>query len=480
MSTASGGHIPIAHPGSALGLMLAVAIAGFGLSSTTHAQSENMPKSVSTPYSGGETTRFATNDKAFTLPAANLPLKDARAFFFGNRIFNTGWVVAPASVKSLDGLGPVFNRTSCSGCHLRDGRGRPPAQKGDPFLSMLIRVSVPGTDSHGGPNPHPAYGDQLNDRAIPGVPAEGRAIITYRDIPGTYGDGSAFSLRQPTYTFSNLAFGPLGKNILVSPRVAPAVYGLGLLEAIPESAIRAQADPGDKDGDGISGRVNHVWDVEAGRHRLGRFGWKANQPSLRQQNAGAAAGDIGLTSMVFPDPNCRNSQAACRAAHAGGKHELNEQQLEKMTFYTQVLAPPARRNLNDPAVRRGEELFGASGCASCHTPRFTTRADAVVPLLSGQKITPYTDLLLHDMGDGLADGRPDFLANGREWRTPPLWGVGLVETVNKHTLFLHDGRARGFAEAILWHDGEAKASREAFRTMKKSDRAAMVAFLKSL
>jgi len=431
--------------------------------------------------SGGETTVFSTNRNAFASPASNLPVSDLRTFAGGNRLFNTNWVIAPASVEHLDGLGPLFNRVSCSACHLRDGRGQPPEDEDDMMMSMLVRLSVRGKDGKP-PAPHPVYGDQLNDRAITGIPAEGRAVVSYTDIERRFADGETYTLTAPTYTFKDLKYGPLGDDILFSPRVAPQVVGLGLLEAIPEQAIRALADPEDKDGDGISGRVNTVRDVLHGRVAMGRFGWKANQPSVKQQNAGAALGDMGLTTSVFPKENVHPSQTLAAAAPSGGESggpEMSDEDLERLTFYTRVLAPPARREVTDAVVRRGQLLFESTGCAKCHTPTFTT-GDSDIPALSKQTIHPYTDLLLHDMGDELADGRPDFEATGSEWRTPPLWGIGLFKVVNGHTRYLHDGRARNLIEAVMWHGGEAEASREKVRKMTKEERAALVRFLESL
>jgi CxxC motif-containing protein (DUF1111 family) len=429
---------------------------------------------------GGETSRPAQTRMAFSLPAANLPRDKTRIFFFGNRLFNTNWTIAPASVDAFDGLGPLFNRVSCSGCHLRDGRGRPPESAEEPMESILVRLSLPGTDATGGPRPHPVYGDQLSDRAIPGVAPEGRAAMIWEEIPGTYGDGEPYSLRRPRLEFTDLAYGPLGDEILSSPRVAPAVIGLGLLEAVPEAEILAMADPDDVDGDGISGRPNWVWDKASASEALGRFGWKANQPSLRQQNAGAALGDIGLTSPLHTGENCSDAQGDCAAALNGGTPEMSEVFLDKLTLYTRSLAVPERRDNDDPQIVHGESLFRGAGCSSCHVMTLVTGEQPDLPEVAHQTIHPFTDLLLHDMGEGLADGRPDYLASGSEWRTPPLWGVSLIEQVNKHNLLLHDGRARGFAEAILWHGGEAEAAREAFRSMSKEDREALIAFLGSL
>jgi CxxC motif-containing protein (DUF1111 family) len=346
---------------------------------------------------------------------------------------------------------------------------------------MLLRLSVPGADARGAPVPEPSYGGQLQGRSIPGVPAEGRPGVTYEEVEGRFGDGEPYSLRRPSYSIETPGYGPLADDVLVSPRVAPHLVGLGLLEAVPEETLRALSDPDDRDGDGVSGRLNLVWDVAAGRKVPGRFGWKANQPSLRQQTAGAFNGDVGITSSLFAEESCTSAQKECLAAARGGEGpQLREGFLDSVVSYVSTLAVPARRRPEAPEVKRGKGLFAGAGCASCHTPVLQTGAHPRFPELSQQKIRPFTDLLLHDLGPELADGRPDFEATGSEWRTPPLWGLGLVPTVNRHRTLLHDGRARGFAEAILWHGGEAEASREAFRRLPRPDREALVAFLESL
>ncbi len=429
-------------------------------------------------HAGGETTVNVMSREAFAKPADNLPTKQLRDFTFGNKMFNTNWVTAPASVTSLDGLGPTFNRVSCSSCHFKDGRGRPPLSVNEPMNSMLMRLSIPGKAADGGPMPHPAYGDQLNDRAVLGVPAEGRATVTYEEIEGKYADGTPYRLTRPRYVFHDLAFGELGDGVMFSPRVAPAVFGLGLLEAVAEETLLGWADPEDKDGDGISGRVNHVPGPD-GKQTLGRFGWKANVATLRQQDAGAAAGDIGITSALHPTQNCPDVQRVCRESVGGGEPEMSDKQLDKMTFYMRTLAVPARRDVHDPVVQKGARLFEDAGCVACHKPHVRT-GDHEVAVVTKQRIQPFTDLLLHDMGDGLADGRPDYEANGSEWRTPPLWGIGLVHVVNKHTRYLHDGRARNLEEAILWHGGEGERAKERFRHLSKEDREALITFLKSL
>ena len=429
--------------------------------------------------SGGDTTAFTTTRNAFGLSARNLDTLERRTFAVGNSFFRQNWVTAPASTEARDGLGPTFNALSCSSCHLLDGRGKPPDGPDDGERGLLLRLSIPGADPHGGPLPEPVYGGQLQDRAIVGVPIEGEFIIVYQEMPGAFADGEPYSLRRPTYQFRKLAFGAMNPETLVSPRVAPAIVGMGLLEAIPEADILSAADPDDADGDGISGRVNMVWDERKRAMSLGRFGWKANVPTVEQQTAGAFLGDLGVTSELFPEENCTAPQEDCMAAPDGGRPEIGAKRLADVVFYTQTLAVPAMRDISDAQVQKGSQVFVQAGCAVCHTPQHTT-GQHEIEALSNQTIYPYTDLLLHDMGPELADGRPDFEANGQEWRTPPLWGIGLVETVNGHTMFLHDGRARNLTEAILWHGGEGAAARDAFKALTKEEREALIRFLNSL
>ena len=432
---------------------------------------------------GGATTVFDVSGNAFSFPARNLDDDAQSAFALGNHFFRRNWVTAPASISGNDGLGPTFNATSCDACHFRDGRGAPPTKDGQAFVGLLVRLSVPGQDEHGGPLGDPAYGGQFNQNAILGVPAEGDAKVRYDEVPGAYADGEAYSLRRPTYELTDLAFGPFAPGIMMSPRVGQAMIGLGLLEAVPEETIVALADPDDRDGDGISGRANLVWNQRRAKATLGRFGWKANQPTIEQQVAGAFLGDIGITSVLDPLENCPVAQASCVAAKSGGtpgEPELAEQKLVAVTRYSMTIAVPSRRAWSTAGVRRGEALFATTGCASCHAPKLQTGVLDGYPALSNQVIRPFTDLLLHDLGPDLADGRPDYLATGSEWRTAPLWGIGLVKAVSKHQFFLHDGRARGLAEAILWHGGEAARARDAFRALPKADRDSLLAFLLDL
>jgi CxxC motif-containing protein (DUF1111 family) len=416
--------------------------------------------------SGGAGTVFDTSRNAFSLPVRNL-LEDHRAsFFVGNSFFNMNWVVAPASVAGRDGLGPLFNARSCSACHFKDGRGRPP-EPSEPMTLMLLRISMPGVDSHGGPKPDPVYGDQLQTSAIPGVASEADVFVEYADVSGAFADGEPYALRRPSYRIANLRYGPMASSLLTSARVAPAMIGLGLLEAVPESTLRSLSDPDDSDGDGVSGHVNVVWNQVAGRMDVGRFGWKAEQPSVLLQSAAAFQGDIGITSTIFPGP-------------VPGAPEVSDKILHAVALYARTLAVPAARTADTADAARGRQLFGAARCIACHVAELRTGPVADLPELANQVIRPYTDLLLHDMGDDLADGRPVFEASGREWRTPPLWGLGLVAKVNGHTFLLHDGRARDISEAILWHGGEAAWSRRQFQQMPGKDRLALLAFLESL
>lgn len=430
--------------------------------------------------SGGQATIFDISPNAFSFQAPGVNGQDELLFFVGNSYFNQNWVAAPASTKARDGLGPLLNARACSSCHFKDGRGSAPETfKSEQFNNgYLVRLSVPGEDENGGPIGDPIYGGQLQDQSISSVTSEGSLSILYDEITGQYADGTPYTLRQPTIQFDNLAYGEMHSNIMTSARVAPQMIGLGLLEAISESDILTHADENDTDEDGISGRANYVWDKVNSQTSMGRFGWKANQPNLLQQTAGAFLGDMGITTYLFPDENCINFD--CDTIPNGGDVEIDEDDLNKVVLYSSTLAVPARRNWNDQEVLEGKEIFNDLNCSACHVPKFTTSAHEKFEALSHQIIRPYTDLLLHDMGDSLSDGRPDYLATGNEWRTPPLWGIGLFQTVNGHTQYLHDGRARNLEEAILWHGGEAQNAKNEFKKLDKVDRDKLIKFLESL
>ncbi|MCP4443110.1 MAG: c-type cytochrome [Aureispira sp.] len=434
-------------------------------------------------YAGGETTVFNTSRNAFSFQAPNLDGMEELEFFSGNSFFNQSWVSAPASTSARDGLGPMFNALACSGCHFKDGRGRTPAFEGEFGHGLLIRLSISGTDIYGGTIPEPTYGGQLGDNSVPNVTKEGTISIIYTEISGTFEDGTSYSLRKPTYDIINLGYGAMDAGVQMSPRVANQIVGLGLLEAISEADILANVDESDADGDGISGRANQVHNRSDNSLQLGRFGWKSNQPNIRQQVAGAFVGDMGITSKLFPDENCTGSQNDCNNAPNGNNvngYELDDDILDRVVLYVATLGVPGRRDWTSQDVLKGKQLFLDAGCQKCHIQKFKTGTHPTFSALSHQTIYPYTDLLLHDMGEGLADNRPDYKADGQEWRTAPLWGIGLIPTVNDHSELLHDGRARNVSEAILWHGGESEKSKQEFLKMTATEREQLIQFVNSL
>ena len=442
---------------------------------------------------GGETTVFATGRNAFSFPLANLPDDERTRFVIGNSFFRRNWVQAPASTTARDGLGPHFIARSCGGCHVQDGRGAPPdisRSLSEQPVGLLMRFSIPGKDAHGGPLPHPVYGDQFSNFSVDDVLPEGSISLRYDTIRGQFADGTPYQLLKPKYGFSKLNYGPLPRDVMISPRIAPQLAGVGLLEAIPEADILRNASDQAAAGGPVRGIVNKVWDAPTQQMRVGRFGWKANVATLAHQTGSAFQGDMGITSTLFPKETCTTAQKDCLAAPRGAKGagvEIDHKTFDDVVFYQATLGPAARRDLKDPQVRQGQKLFAAAQCAACHRPSYVTDSGAgtLFPRLTSQSlrnqtIFPYTDLLVHDMGKGLADGRPDFLAGGQHWRTPPLWGIGLIPEVNDHNRLLHDGRARGVMEAVLWHDGEARESKNKVLAMSKTERAALVKFLESL
>ncbi|GJG89235.1 hypothetical protein tb265_44160 [Gemmatimonadetes bacterium T265] len=442
------------------------------------------------PRSGGASTVGDATSRAFSQPAPGVGGDRLATFQAGDALFDAAFVPAPAAVNA--GLGPRFDNTSCGGCHVSDGRGRPPAA-GDAGLAeavraMIVRVSVPGADAHGAPAPVPGVGTQLTLRAAVGFLPFGTVRVTYTDSVGRFADGTAYTLRVPHYTVAAPAGAPvpLPADILVSARVAPPNFGLGLLDAVPEADIRALAASPDAAAAGIAGHVNVVWDGVAGALTLGKFGLKSNSATIAEQVASAAHGDMGLTSPLFPKKVCTVAELAGAAtagacAQPGGATDLSAEQVARLTAYVQTLGVPARRAAAPgyaAAVARGEQLFRSAGCAGCHVATLRTGTVAGAPERSNQTIHPYTDLLLHDMGPDLADDRPDYQATGREWRTAPLWGVGLTALVSGgQATFLHDGRARSLLEAILWHGGQATPAREQVRAMPAADRDALLQFL---
>jgi CxxC motif-containing protein (DUF1111 family) len=441
---------------------------------------------------GAATSIEALDGKAFSHPAANLSRQDGMRFNLGNRLFRKIWVSSPSSTRGSDGLGPLYNARSCEACHKEDGRGAP-AWAGENEAGLILKLGRgPANDTERQAWPDhrgrrfsdPVYGRQFQDKAVPGMSSEGRMAVTWTDLTVRLDDGTVVTLKKPAYAVTALSHGAMDPATFLSPRLAPPMIGLGLIEAIDPADIRKNADPDDSDKDGISGEVRIVAD-EHGGPAQGLFGWKAEAPSIRLQAAIAFSNDIGISTSLFPDPHgdCTNKQRDCLARADGtgpSPHEASDEVLDLVTFYSQNLAVPARRKAKSPEVLAGKRLFFEAGCADCHHPKYRTPADAALLNRASQTIWPYSDFLLHDMGEGLSDGPAADMADGREWRTPPLWGIGLTRTVGGREFYLHDGRAGSIEEAILWHDGEARKAREAYGALEKADRQRLMKFLESL
>lgn len=415
------------------------------------------------PRLGGGTSAKELRGRPFNQPARNLTNDESRRFGAGADTFNR-------RTTEAEGLGPIYNDDSCLSCHA-DGiapvRAPAPSDADQlPNTGLLLRLSMPGTGPNRSAIPEPTYGFQLQTDAVDGSRPEGRLSVTWSKIDGTYADGTQYELRRPTFTAVDLRDGPMDPRVLTSARIAPPMIGLGLLEAIAETTIVEAADPDDRDGDGVSGRPNRVSDTLTGVVELGRFGWKASQPSVRQQTVVALDQDLGVSTADLPGTR-------------GATPEMSPGALSDMVFYNRTIAVPVARGTDAVDVERGSATFGQIGCAACHTPTQETGPDQVDGL-ARQTIHPYTDLLLHDLGPDLGDGRPDGDATGDEWRTPPLWGLGHRVGVVGYGAFLHDGRARTPTEAILWHGGEAQSAAERFRTLDRQARDDLAAFLGSL
>ena len=444
---------------------------------------------------GAATSTNPVNGDSFSHFSSNITFAEEEEFKLGNALFRKFWVSSPSSTQASDGLGPLFNARACQSCHLKDGRGHPPEGAAD-ATSMYLRLARPArtaeerqaiADLKAVNFPDPTYGGQLQDLAVPGLAAEGRMVIDYTEETVTLAGGETVSLRKPRYSVADLAYGPLDPETTFSPRIANPMIGMGLIQAIAAEDILARVDPDDRDGDGISGRAARARDHRTGELKLGRFGWKAQNASVRDQSSSAFKGDLGISTPDAPHHagDCTAAQEQCLAMPNGVQKRLGDTEapdpvLDLVTFYSENLAPPARRAIDDATVLKGKSLFYASGCVACHTPKYVTSRKAENKAHRFQLIWPHSDFLLHDMGEGLADGQAVGDASGREWRTQPLWGIGLTETVNGHTFFLHDGRARNLTEAILWHGGEAQGARDRFAALEPDDRKALIAFLESL
>ncbi|WCO01368.1 di-heme oxidoreductase family protein [Psychroserpens ponticola] len=422
---------------------------------------------------GGDTTVFLTSSNSFSTPAANLNGNDLDMHLDGDFQFEAAFVTAPANVNG--GIGPIFNNSSCISCHPKDGRA-PFPDNINGLSGFFLRSSISGITENGGPVPVPNYGLQIQNQAIFGYEPEAKFQVNYTTIVETLADGTQVTLQKPNYDLID-TYVAVPSSILLSPRLAPPVFGLGLLEAISESEILMHQDINDIDDDGISGKANYVHDIISGTTQLGRFGWKANTATILEQCAGAYLGDMGITSYIFPQETGFGQTNGSDGFE--DDPEITEEILNQVAFYCQTLAVPAPRDIEKESVRRGAQIFEDIQCASCHVPSMTTSSNSI-SAISNQTIYAYTDMLLHDMGDDLADNRPDFLANGNEWKTRPLWGIGLTQVVNGHTDFLHDGRAKNITEAILWHGGEALTSKDSFKELSTRDRRDLLDFINSL
>ena len=436
---------------------------------------EHLPDISHRVLAGGATTTYSENSFAYSVAAENLNEEENNLHDEGDQMFDVTFVTQPAPVYG--GLGPIYNSNSCISCHPGEGRAPFPTDLVR-ARGFLMRVSIPGVDAHGGPLPAPGFGTQVQNLATAGFRPEGQFAVTYTDIVETFKDGTKVVLKKPHYSLIGVT-ATVPADILISPRTSMPVYGLGLLEFIPEADLLAAEDIEDRNKDGISGKVNRVWDEANQRMAIGRFGWKANTASLLDEAAGSFLGDLGVTN---PYHGYRVELGHGQIDSDDGREddpEMTKAEVDATTFYLQTLAVPAARNLNKLSVRNGSRIFEGIGCAKCHTPKQRT-LQSPVRALANQTFYPYTDMLLHDMGENLADGRPDFLADGREWRTRPLWGIGLQDLVSGHTQFLHDGRAKNITEAILWHGGEALRSKEIFKKLSKKERADLLEFLNSI
>ena len=430
---------------------------------------------------GGETTFLelsplsALSADALSQPFGNLTSEERLDFVVGNSFFTNPWVAAGASTAGRDGLGPLYSAAACQDCHIRDGRGHAPAGPDEFLTSAVVRLALADGQAD------PVYGRHLQTRAVPGLAPEARVSVRWQESPETLPDGSVVTLRRPELVVTDWAYGEADAGLRLSLRVAPAVIGMGLLEAIPPADLRAYAELQRRDG--LVGRVQAGIALAGEPEAIGRFGWKATQSSVEHQALDAFANDIGITSSRIPNDVCTETQLSlgCADFPSGGQPELSRQVQHAVVFYARHLAPPVRRQTEDAEVKAGEHLFTDIGCSGCHKPSWRTGDSPSSRASANQLIWPYTDLLLHDMGIGLADGHVEGLASGRHWRTTPLWGLGQVKAVGgERAGYLHDGRARTIAEAILWHGGEAQRARDAWAALPERQRALVLSFLKSL
>lgn len=393
----------------------------------------------------------------------------------GDKFFGQTFVTAPA-IK-YGGLGPIFNNVSCDRCHVNEGRGFPLGEKPG-FQSTFLKVAVDGVDEHGGTLPVPGFGIQIQDQAIAGIQPEANLNVQWNYTDITLADGTVIQLRKPQVSIvSSYILFP--SNAQMSLRMARPNFGMGLIEAIDENSILKNQDEFDANSDGISGVANYVYNPVSKSKTMGKIGWKAGVANIKTQVAKAFNEDIGVTSNLFPYKNA-HGQSQMKNFPSNYPVDVHDTIIEAITFYMRSLSVPARRNLSQIDVIQGKQIFQNVGCNKCHVQYQTTKVDVTFPQISNLVIQPFTDLLLHNMGPGLADDISEYKASGAEWRTPPLWGISLSKKVNGNQFFLHDGRARNFLEAILWHSGEAEFAKQNVTNLSKSERDKLIKFLESI
>ena len=432
------------------------------------AQASSSSTTVRLPKPGGIWTRDRQPMGSLMSPAQHLNPEEQLRFFSGFSFFRTPWISAPASTTARDGLGPLFNAHSCEACHINGGRG-PSLMDAPARVGTVIATSE---IINGVGVPHSITGVQLDTRATYTNGREGIATISYTELAPQQIGKRAVALRQPSIQVDwNIQ---LEKKPTLTARVAPPLIGMGLLEYITVSRLESLEDAKDLNQDGISGRINWIESKQSASKMAGRFGWKANHATLESQVGTALRNDLGITNHLFPEQPCTATQNTClNQAHGNGpvgEHEISEELFEYLVYFTRYIPPPAAAEATEKVIK-GQEHFEAVGCAACHTPSHQTPAGT---------IWPYTDMLLHDMGEALAEPMSQGDAAGSEWRTPPLWGVGTMKKVSGHTSLLHDGRARDVLEAILWHAGEANGSRQKFVDLSTQQKRELLAFIKAL
>ena len=429
-------------------------------------------------------TTNSHNKTLFTKKVSGLNDEELDNFILGKSFFRIPWVEAPSATTARDGLGPLFGANTCITCHPNNGLAKKYTKNGSPSRGYVARLSIPSNHSkehqkqlkYNGFVQEPTYGAQISLNGSKNVPFEAKPIISYEKKLIIYPDGEQITLSKPLHKHANklydLQYGELHPQTSITSRMAQALVGLGLLDQLSDEQILENQDIDDKNNDGISGKANIVYSPEFKDFRVGKFTWKASAPSVKHQVAAAANNDMGLTNPLFTNENCTSKQIECLNAPKGdnrrgmSEFDLTQERLDAITFYVSNLKIPK----STITQKDGEKIFKQIGCADCHKAEFT--------LKNGYKIKPFTDMLLHDMGEELSDGRAEFLATPTDWRTAPLWSIGKYHlALGEKPALLHDGRAKSVEEAILWHGGEALASKKSFMKLDKKQRKSLLSYI---